>query len=73
MKITLDAVDKTKDLFLRQHVGEGSAGEYTFEITSIIPSGSPHIAITDPDGTRTDYVVYMQELVEAVVEGHING
>ncbi len=68
MEITIPVADMTGKLILRQHVGEGSYGDDTLELSAVIPMMSPVIEFRG-----STYVVSIHDIAKAVAEAVLAG
>lgn len=65
MKIEVDVEEVTKKFYLLQELGSGNYGDKSFDISTVIPSGSPHVTY---QGKR--YKVSMRDIIFAICAAH---
>lgn len=66
MKITIEVQDATRKMFLHEQGEEGHYGPHKIKTSTIIPDGSPLIAVDDKR-----YYISMNEIAQAVADVHI--
>ena len=66
MEIAVDVTNRSNEMLLHQHVGEGKCNGLEFRLSVTLPDHSPHIRIGD-----TVYVVPVSNIIKAVVAAHI--